>query len=101
MMKDRFYELLKQMKEVHDAKRHDYGNEDVLANFRYSELAGIPCWKGCLVRIGDKFSRIMNYAKSESLAVKDEKIKDTLIDMANYSLIALILLEEEKGNDDA
>ena len=101
MNKDRFYELLYTMKILHDAKRHDYGNEDVLANFKLSELAGIPAWKGCVVRMGDKFSRIMNYAKSESLAVKDEKIKDTLIDMANYSLIALILLEEEKGNDDA
>ena len=29
------------------------------------------------------------------MKVKDESIKDTLIDMANYALIALILYEEQ------
>jgi hypothetical protein len=87
---ERFYELLDNMRETHDAKRHDY------ANFRTCEMAGIPAWKGCCVRLGDKFSRIMGFAKKETLKVKDESIKDTLIDMANYALIALILYEESK-----
>lgn len=79
---ERFYELLENMKLVHDAKRHDYANtDDVFANFRTCEQAGIPAWKGCCVRIGDKFSRIMGFAKKEKLEVKDESIKDTLIDM--------------------
>ena len=93
---ERFYQLLETMKETHDAKRHDYANdEDVFANFRTCEAAGIPAWKGCCIRIGDKFSRIMGFAKKEKLKVKDESIKDTLIDMANYALIALILYEEQ------
>ena len=93
---ERFYQLLETMKETHDAKRHDYANdEDVFANFRTCEAAGIPAWKGCCIRIGDKFSRIMGFAKKEKLKVKDERIKDTLIDMANYALIALILYEEQ------
>jgi hypothetical protein len=37
----------------------------------------------------------MGFAKKETLKVKDESIKDTLIDMANYALIALILYEEQ------
>ena len=95
---ERFYELLEEMKRTHNAKRHDYANtKDVFANFRTCELAGIP-WKGCCVRIGDKFSRIMGFAKKEKLEVKDESIKDTLIVMANCALIALILYEEsERG----
>ena len=97
---ERFYELLNQMKDTHDAKRHDYANtKDVFANFRTCEMAGIPAWKGCCVRIGDKFSRIMGFAKKEKLKVKDESIKDTLIDMANYALIALILYEETLEED--
>ena len=96
---ERFYELLETMKNTHDAKRHDYAStEDVFANFRTCEMAGIPAWKGCCVRIGDKFSRIMGFAKKEKLKVKDESIKDTLIDLANYAIIALILYEEEKEN---
>ena len=94
---ERFYELLDIMKKTHDAKRHDYANpDDVFANFRTCEQAGIPAWKGCCVRIGDKFSRIMGFAKKETLKVKDESIEDTLIDLANYALIALILYEESK-----
>ena len=95
---ERFKELLEEMKKTHDAKRHDYASvEDVFANFRTCEMGGIPTWKGCCVRLGDKFSRIMGFAKKEKLEVKDESIKDTLIDMANYALIALILYEEENG----
>ena len=98
---ERFYELLDTMKKIHDAKRHDYANtDDVFANFRTCELAGIPAWKGCCIRIGDKFSRIMGFAKKEKLEVKDESIKDTLIDLANYSIIALILYEEEEERSD-
>ena len=95
---ERFYQLLNEMKKTHYLKSKDYGDEeDVLANFRTCEMAGIPAWKGCCVRIGDKFSRIMGFAKKEKLEVKDESIKDTLIDMANYALIALILYEEENN----
>ena len=83
---ERFYQLLEEMKATHDAKRHDYAStEDVFANFRHCEIAGIPAWKGVCVRISDKFSRIMGFAKKGKLKVKDESVKDTLIDMANTS----------------
>ena len=88
------------MKELHDAKRHDYANEeDIFANFRHSEDAGIPAWKGVCIRLGDKFSRLMGFAKKEELRVTDENIKDTLLDLANYALITLILYEEELEKD--
>ena len=91
----RFEELLEDMKKIHDKKRHDYANEDdIFANFRHSELAGIPSWKGTAIRLGDKFSRLMEFAKKETLEVKDESIKDTLLDLANYALITHILYEE-------
>ena len=38
----------------------------------------------------------MGFAKKELLEVKDESIKDTLIDISNYALITLILYEEYK-----
>jgi len=95
-----FYRLLDNMKEVHDMKRHDYASkEDVFKNFRTCEMAGIPAWKGCAIRIGDKFSRLMSFVKQEELKVKDESIRDTLIDMANYALICAILYDEEKQKE--
>jgi len=95
-----FYELLKKMKDVHDAKRHDYASqEDVFKNFRTCEMAGIPAWKGVAVRIGDKFSRLMSFCKQGELKVIDESIGDTLIDMANYALICHILFYEQRHKE--
>ena len=94
----RFYEILETIKNLHDAKKHDYGNSDVFANFRLSELAGISPWKGSVVRMGDKYARISNFIKQGDFKFKEESIKDTLIDMAIYSLITIELYEEEMFN---
>mgnify|MGYP003127463404 CR=1 FL=1 len=92
-----FYKLLDNMRAVHDMKRHDYASkDDVFKNFRTCEMAGIPAWKGVAIRIGDKFSRLMSFVKQEELKVKDESIRDTLIDMANYALICAVLYDEAK-----
>jgi hypothetical protein len=93
-----FYKLLDKMREVHSSKNHDYaGADDPLRNFRMCEAMGIPAWKGVLVRISDKFSRICSFAKQNELQVKDESIKDTLLDMANYCVICAILYDEDKS----
>ena len=96
---ERFYEILDTIKDLHDAKKHDYGNSDVFANFRLSELAGISPWKGSVVRMGDKYARISNYIKKGDFKFKEESIKDTLMDMAIYSLITIVLYEEEMFNN--
>jgi len=94
----RFYEILETIKNLHDAKKHDYGNADIFANFRLSELAGIPAWQGSVVRMGDKYARISNFIKKGDFKFKEESIKDTLMDMAIYSLITIVLYEEEMFN---
>ena len=72
----RFYEILEQIKELHDKKRHDYGaNEDIFANFRLSELSGIPAWQGSVVRMGDKYARMSNFIKKGEFKFKEENIK--------------------------
>jgi len=97
----RFYELLEEIKALHDKKRHDYANDaDPFANFRLCELGGIDAWKGIAVRLGDKYSRLMSFIEKGDLKFKDESIKDTLMDNAVYSLIALILYEEAQENKD-
>ena len=95
----RFYEILDVIKNLHDQKRHDYGaNEDIFANFRLSELSGISAWQGSVVRMGDKYARISNFIKKGDFKFKEESIKDTLMDMAIYSLITIVLYEEEMFN---
>jgi hypothetical protein len=95
----RFYELLDEMKRIHSMKNADYSkDEDPLSNFRIIESIGIPAWIGIVVRLSDKLSRIMQLTRKalggREAAVKDETVKDTLIDLANYSILCTILYEE-------
>jgi len=96
----KFYELLDQAAELHSRKNHDYSSSDPLSNLRECEDMGIPAWKGVIVRLGDKYSRLKHFAKSETLLVRDESVKDTLMDTAIYALLAYILYEEkDKSNE--
>ena len=94
-----FYELLSKMKEIHDAKNSDYSEtNDSLSNFKMSERFGIPSHIGVLVRISDKYSRICQLINKgeENNSVKDETIDDTLLDLANYCLLMIILRRNNK-----
>jgi len=95
------FALLDQIKSIAIKKSHDYaGDVDPMSNFRLCETAGIPAWKGIVVRLGDKLSRIMNFAKKGELKVSDESVEDTCIDLAAYSLLCLIMYREFKNKKD-
>jgi len=47
------------------------------------------------MRIEDKLKRSVSITKNGVNLVKDEKIRDTLIDLHNYAAMALMLLDEE------
>ena len=49
---------------------------------------------GVLMRIEDKLQRAMSITKSGVTLINDEGIRDTLIDLHNYSAMALLLLDE-------
>jgi hypothetical protein len=49
---------------------------------------------GVLMRIEDKLQRAMSITKSGVTLINDEGIRDTLIDLHNYSAMALMLLDE-------
>ena len=50
---------------------------------------------GVLVRIGDKINRLQNISKTKvELEVKNETLRDTLIDLHNYAAMAVFLLDE-------
>jgi hypothetical protein len=50
---------------------------------------------GVLVRIGDKLSRLSSISKKQIALVDDESLRDTLIDLHNYSAMAIMLLDED------
>lgn len=67
-------------------KNSDYtgDSDDPFANFRRSEVVGVPVEQGILVRIMDKISRITSYIEKGELEVKDESVQDTIQDAINY-----------------
>jgi len=96
-----FYWQLIRMCEIHNIKNKGYGLGDPLGNFRMCEQIGIPAWKGCWVRMSDKWARLTNLIakmddKNFQDAIKMESIEDTLIDLANYAVLCLILFKEWK-----
>jgi hypothetical protein len=77
--------------EIAIAKGHDYsGIEDGMKNFRTFG------WKGIVVRLEDKMQRLINFAKSDEMKVKDESVEDTLLDLINYAALCIIMRSEEK-----
>lgn len=85
---------------ISEAKSADYaGDEDAFANFRVCENYGVPAEAGFITRMSDKMSRVSNLIGKEA-KVTDEKIEDTLLDLANYSVLFLIFLEEKYGKQE-
>jgi hypothetical protein len=51
---------------------------------------------GVLMRIEDKIQRALSISKSGIILVKDEGLRDTLLDLHNYAAMALMLMDEDK-----
>lgn len=89
----RFHQLLHEIGTLHDKKQSDYGTgQDPFANVRASEFFGIPAWVGSLMRLNDKVHRLQNYAQKGVL--ENESAEDSMMDIAVYALIALVLYRE-------
>jgi hypothetical protein len=102
LLKERFQnpialDILNNMQKVYEAKDSDYSATGLpMGNLRKCEDAGIDAWRGCLVRIGDKMSRLENFLKEKEYLVLSEKAEDTVIDLANYAILMSCLIEEIK-----
>lgn len=92
-----FLELLEELRQLHMSKSQDYGSEsDPLANIRQgAEFVGIEAWRGCLVRVADKVQRLKTYCRTGRLV--HEGVRDTLLDLAAYSLLAIVLFDEGRN----
>lgn len=89
--------FLEEMHEITKKKNQDYGGgtDDAFYNFTNVEILGIKPEHGFLTRMFDKFSRIASFVKQGEL--RNESVKDSLLDLANYSiLLAGYLKSREK-----
>jgi hypothetical protein len=92
---DAFVALLEEMQRLHESKSADYGSEeDPLANVRSgADFVNIEPWRGCMVRIADKVQRLRTYCRTGRLV--HEGVRDTLLDLSAYSLLAIVLFDEQ------
>lgn len=90
----RFHALIAEICDLHDRKSEDYSEDsDPLSNFKRAAKLGVSPLRGVLVRMSDKWSRIEQLTSGKT--PKNESLRDSLIDNAVYSLIAVLLLDDE------
>ena len=96
MRNPKFNALVDEILELHNRKNADYAEDtDPLSNFHRARSLGVTPFRGVLVRMSDKWSRIEQLTSGKT--PKNESLRDSLIDNAVYSLIAVLLLDEEAG----
>ena len=82
-------QICNELTEIYRKKNHDYGD-----SFHKSfQKCG---WPMAAIRLEDKLNRFETLIKSDG-EVKDETMRDTLLDLANYSIMAILELDAEKS----
>jgi hypothetical protein len=86
-----FDEKLKHMANTFARKRNDYGATTTETFEKFGPVS-------MLIRMHDKLGRLDNLLgnTSKDRLVATESIEDTLLDMANYAILAVIELRQEK-----
>lgn len=85
-------QICEQLNKIYEQKNSDYGNS---FGETFNKLGIISA----VTRISDKYNRLCSLAtkSEEERMVKDESIKDTLLDLANYAIMTLIAMDEENN----
>ena len=52
------------------------------------------------IRLGDKLSRFKQLTRSGVQHVKDESVRDTLIDLANYAVMTVMEIDNQKAKEE-
>jgi hypothetical protein len=81
---DIYQYILNNLEETYKNKNNDYGNSVADTYKKFGDLS-------FLVRITDKYNRLLTLCNpNNEQKVKDEKIDDTILDLANYCLLWLV-----------
>ena len=75
------------MANMYEAKNNDYGNS-------FSDMFNEFGLTSSIIRLSDKLNRLKSLNTKEAM-VKDESIIDTLMDLANYSIMTIVELENK------
>lgn len=87
---DKFEEITRKMVEIFRKKNHDYGNS-------FEQSLNEEGLAASRIRMGDKWNRYKTLSRKDpsNIQVKDESIRDTLIDLANYAIMTVMWLDKQ------
>ena len=89
----KFNELATDMCKLYENKNTDYGDSFNISCTKYGPIAA-------LTRMSDKFNRIETLIlKRQEQKVEDEKLEDTLVDLANYAMMTILWLRDNSHID--
>lgn len=71
------------LRKLYEAKNRDYGDS---FGKSFAEW-GLPM---VCIRLADKLNRLSSFAKKQEMLVDDERVEDTLMDLANYAIMTLV-----------
>lgn len=87
-----FLAVLDEMKRLHEDKNSDYGGS---IHDTYDHY-GLTAY---LVRMEDKINRLRSLTLTGGQRIEDEKIRDTLMDLANYAALAVCELDARAASE--
>lgn len=82
--------ICNEIKELYKRKNADYG--DSFGKTFAEEGMAMP-----RIRLSDKLERFKRLTRSGVQNVKDESVRDTLIDLANYAIMTIVEMEVARG----
>lgn len=77
--------ICKELNELYSRKNHDYGDSFHETYQKYGLVMSA-------IRLGDKYRRFESLINRDA-QVKEENIRDTLIDLANYAIMTVMEID--------
>lgn len=85
---DQFKAITENMIKTFIAKNHDYGNSFEKTCDKFGLVVPV-------VRMNDKMERINTLYNNTGIAKVDEKLEDTLLDLANYCILTIMYIKSK------
>lgn len=80
--------ILDELHQLYIRKNHDYGDS---FHTTFEEEG----WAMVRIRLGDKFRRLQSLSRGKAQMVNDESLRDTLVDLANYAILAVMEIDRK------
>lgn len=85
-------EICKELTDLYEVKNIKYGNSFETTFEEYGPTS-------ILIRLDDKINRAKTLLNNDSIDPGDESIRDTLMDLANYSIMSIMELDKGKAEE--